>query len=202
MNCMVREAKTRVRQRVLSVLKTLGDEESARASTAARRLLQQQPQWQEAKSVLLFAPMAGELDIWPLVGEALAEGRVVALPRFDRVTRCYSACRIQSCEQDIKPGHFGIREPATHCDRISLNRLDLILVPGLAFDVHGHRLGKGKGYYDQMLAGVRGVTCGVGFDQQIVEHIPVEPHDVDLKCILTPTRWVNCLRGSWNELAG
>jgi 5-formyltetrahydrofolate cyclo-ligase len=68
--------------------------------------------------------------------------------------------------------------------------VDLILVPGLAFDLRGRRLGRGKGYYDQLLRGLRGITCGVAFDQQIVAEIPVEPHDVRVNCVLTPTRWI------------
>jgi 5-formyltetrahydrofolate cyclo-ligase len=66
----------------------------------------------------------------------------------------------------------------------------LILVPGVAFDLRGYRLGRGKGFYDQLLAAVRGPTCGVGFDEQIVDAVPVEPHDVRLSCLLTPTRWI------------
>jgi 5-formyltetrahydrofolate cyclo-ligase len=66
----------------------------------------------------------------------------------------------------------------------------LVLVPGVAFDSHGRRLGRGKGFYDQLLAFVRGTKCGVAFDEQIVPEIPIEPHDVRLNCILTPTRWI------------
>jgi len=73
---------------------------------------------------------------------------------------------------------------------LSLNRLDFILVPGVAFDLQGRRLGRGKGFYDQILAVVRGTVCGVAFDQQITPEIPVEPHDAVVNCILTPTRWI------------
>ncbi|MEY2466031.1 MAG: 5-formyltetrahydrofolate cyclo-ligase, partial [Verrucomicrobiota bacterium] len=68
--------------------------------------------------------------------------------------------------------------------------LDLILVPGVAFELHGRRLGRGKGFYDRLLADMRGTTCGVAFDEQIVAEIPVEPHDVHLDYLLTPTRWI------------
>ena len=66
----------------------------------------------------------------------------------------------------------------------------MILVPGVAFDLHGRRLGRGKGFYDQLLAGVRGTTCGVAFDVQVVRELPQEPHDARVNCILTPTRWL------------
>ena len=70
-------------------------------------------------------------------------------------------------------------------------RLDLILVPGVAFDPGGHRLGRGKGFYDRLLAGMRGTKCGVALEEQIVAAIPVEPLDVRMNFILTPTRVVN-----------
>jgi 5-formyltetrahydrofolate cyclo-ligase len=60
----------------------------------------------------------------------------------------------------------------------------------VAFDLHGHRLGRGKGYYDALLRALSGTACGVAFDQQIVTEVPVAAHDVRMNCLLTPTRWV------------
>ena len=82
-----------------------------------------------------------------------------------------------------------MREPREHCAALALNRLDFVLVPGVAFDLDGRRLGRGKGYYDRLLATVTGAACGVAFDRQIVPRVPSEPHDARLNCILTPTRW-------------
>ena len=87
-----------------------------------------------------------------LVADSLAAGKTVALPRFDSATNRYAACRIENLFGDIKAGRFGIREPADHCVALELKRLDLVLVPGVAFDLHGRRLGRGKGFYDQLLA--------------------------------------------------
>jgi 5-formyltetrahydrofolate cyclo-ligase len=60
----------------------------------------------------------------------------------------------------------------------------------VAFDLHGRRLGRGKGFYDRLLARTRGTKCGVAFDEQIVAKITVEPHDAQVNCLLTPTRWI------------
>jgi len=125
----------------------------------------------------------------PSFAVAANAGKQVFLPRFQVDTKSYTACRVESAETDLRVGQFGIREPTETCPEIPLNRLDLILVPGVAFDLHGRRLGRGKGFYDQLLAAVRGRTCGVAFDEQIVNEVPVEPHDVVLNCILTPSRW-------------
>lgn len=145
--------------------------------------------WQRAATVLLFAPMADEPDIWPLLSLALGAGKSVALPRYDRATKSYGAALVQHAEHDFVSGHFGIREPATACAPLPLNRLDLVLVPGVAFDLNGGRLGRGKGYFDALLSAIRGATCGVAFDEQIVSAVPREPHDIRLNYILTPTRW-------------
>jgi len=185
----IREAKRVLRRQVCGELGRLGAAERAAASAQVRARLRAQPLWQTAQRLLFFASLPGELDLWPLLAEALAAGKSVALPRFVAETRTYEARVIQDAERDLQAGHFGIREPNQRCPQLPSNRLDLILVPGVAFDVQGRRLGRGKGYYDRLLKGLRGTTCGVGFDQQIVEAIPVQVHDVRLDFILTPTRW-------------
>ena len=67
---------------------------------------------------------------------------------------------------------------------------DWLFIPGLGFDLKGARLGRGKGFYDRLLADVRGSKCGVAFDEQLVATVPVGPRDIPLNCILTPTRWI------------
>jgi len=186
----IREAKRALRQQICTELSRLRPAERAAASAQARARLAAQPLWQTAQWVLFFAPMPEELDVWPLLAEALSAGKQVALPRFVAETRVYEACSIQDLELDLQVGHFGIREPNRRCARLSSIRLDLILVPGVAFDLRGGRLGRGKGYYDRLLQELQGTTCGVAFDQQVVEAIPLAPHDARLDCLLTPTRWV------------
>lgn len=168
----------------------LSEAQRAAASGQACALLLRQKAWREADSVLLYAPMSSELDLWPLLNEALAAGKTVALPRFLADREQYEAGQVCRPGQDLKTGRFGIREPAGHCPVVAISRLDLLLVPGVAFDVRGRRLGRGKGFFDQLLVAACGRTCGVGFDEQIVDEIPVEPHDISVNCILTPTRWI------------
>jgi len=148
--------------------------------------------WKNAKSVLLFAPMPAEPDIWPLLAEALAAGKAVALPRFNAAVRNYVAVRVLDWRNDVVSGHFGIREPTVRCPEVPLNHLDLFLVPGIVFDWHGHRLGRGKGFYDRLLANLSGVKCGIAFDEQVVKAVPVGPSDVRMDFVLTPARGVNC----------
>jgi 5-formyltetrahydrofolate cyclo-ligase len=186
----MRELKASLRSRIRENLNRLSPARRETYSLRARATLEQQTIWHRSQTILFFAPMPDELDIWPSLPAALNSGKRVFLPRFDSPTNSYAACEVKSPDTDIKIGQFGIREPSESCPQFPLNRLDFVLVPGVAFDLHGRRLGRGKGFYDHLLAAVRGKTCGVAFDEQIVTEIPVEPHDVLLNCILTPSRWI------------
>lgn len=147
-------------------------------------------QLQSAHTVLFFAPMTDELDIWLLFEKFLSSKKICALPFFNPDTNHYSARQIRSLENDVVEGKFGIREPLASCEEVAMDRFDLVLVPGLAFDSNGSRLGRGKGFYDRILANASGVKCGVAYDFQLVENVPVEPHDARVNFIVTPTRCV------------
>jgi 5-formyltetrahydrofolate cyclo-ligase len=190
MSLRLQQLKADMRKEVKARLETISRTAQTQASANARRLLLKQAAWQNAASVLGYAPLKGELDIWSLLEDALKAGKQVALPRFNPKTRVYEVCRIECLPEQVEIGRFGIREPVRSCEPLPLNRLDFALVPGVAFDLQGRRLGRGKGYYDCLLAEMRGKTCGVAFDEQIVRAVPVEPHDSDVNCILTPTRWI------------
>jgi 5-formyltetrahydrofolate cyclo-ligase len=184
------QQKSALRKHAREALAALTPERRQFESEAIRTRLASHRVWVEAGSVLLFAPRTDEPDIWPLVTQALADGKRVSLPRYRSESQGYEPAVVTQPEADMAPGKFGILEPKAVCNLADLNRLDLVLVPGLAFDRRGFRLGRGKGYYDRLLAAVSGRTCGVAFDVQLISAIPVEPHDVRLNCIMTPTHWL------------
>jgi 5-formyltetrahydrofolate cyclo-ligase len=185
------DAKAALRVKVRGDLRHITGAQRHEASARIRSVLTQQTLWKDSKAILFFAPMPDEPDIWPLISDAIALGKIVALPCFLRETKIYVACRILNPSVDIQVGQYGIREPSPRCPEVPLNQLDFVLVPGVAFDMNGRRLGRGKGYYDRLLAQVFGKTCGVAFDEQIVDEVPAGPNDIDLNCILTPTRWID-----------
>lgn len=186
----VSESKQSLRQQLRVTLQSLGASQRQEAAAKACVLLPQQRAWKSAKAILFYAPLPNELNIWALVPEALAGGKAVILPRFNESRGMYEAIQIQDVDKDLSPGKYGILEPLSLRSSFPLNRLDLSLVPGLGFDPLGGRLGRGGGFYDRLLAQVSGIKCGVAFDKQIVPQVPVEPHDVRVNCILTPTRWL------------
>lgn len=174
-----------VRKQVSQVPSSVRRERSVQAT----QLLLSRPEWQEATAIMAFLPLSDELDLRPALEAALAESKSVMLPCFSPNEAWYRAAQITSF-LDLIPGNFGILEPHPDSPVFPLKRLDFVLVPGVAFAPNGHRLGRGKGFYDRLLANVTGVKCGVAQDEQIVSVLPAEPHDIAMDFILTPTRWL------------
>jgi 5-formyltetrahydrofolate cyclo-ligase len=147
-----------------------------------------QTQMPSARTILFFAPLPDELDVWPVLELSLALGTNCALPFFDAEKKTYGAKLLKNLATDIVTGKFGVREPASNCAEIPLNKFDLVLVPGMAFDLSSNRLGRGQGFYDRLLENASGIKCGVGYDFQLLEKIPAEAHDAKVNFILTPSQ--------------
>lgn len=196
--------KAGLRRHLRALSQTVSRSERDGASLAVCSRLLAWSGWQRARTVLSYAALPDEISVWPLAFEALRTGRLLALPRFVGSTGQYEAAVIRDPDQDLQPGKLKIAEPRAACPAFPLKQLDLVLVPGVAFDLCGRRLGRGKGYYDRLLSAVCGLRCGVAMDWQVLPALPAEPHDEMLDGILTPTRWIACSRRarSENESAG
>lgn len=190
MTASIIEQKIAIRQQHRVLSKSLPAEQLAAASEDLRAHLIESTYWQQSQRILMFYPLADEPDIAPLLDLGLRTGKLIALPRYNSSQGVYEAAQIQNMAEDLIPGRFGVREPSPNCPALPLNQLDLTLVPGIAFDSSGRRLGRGKGFYDRLLPGTTGMTLGLAFDWQESDALPVEPHDVELDAVLTPTRWL------------
>lgn len=177
--------RTSVRARLALVSPVLRNELSRQAIA----LLERQPVWQSAKVVLGYLALRDEMDLFSAIETARTTGKTIALPRYVPDENAYCAADI-SHQTSFTRGAFGILEPPVDSPVLPLNRLDFVLVPGVAFDAWGRRLGRGKGFYDRLLAQVSGIKCGVALDEQVVEKLPSEAHDIAMNMILTPTRWL------------
>lgn len=184
------ETKTLLRRQLRAALAALTSAEREAASDQVVQRIGADPRWRAARTVMLFIPLADELNILPLVDRALRHHKTVLLPRFDPVAGNYQAARVSNLANDLVRGPFGVTEPRADCPAIPVKQLDVTLVPGLGFDRVGRRLGRGKGHYDRLLADAAGSFWGVGHDCQLVPEVPGEPHDVALNCIVTPVHWV------------
>lgn len=136
------------------------------------------PWFLEAKTVMAYWAIAGEIDLGPVLEEALARGKRLLLPRCrgEEMT----ARRVTDLTP-LRPGVLGIPEPGEETEIVPPGEIDLILVPAMAYDARGRRLGRGKGYYDRFLPAAGGRTIGVS--AVLLEHVPVEDHDVPVDAV-------------------
>lgn len=180
------EAKARLRAEVRQRLRGLSPRAREEAAGRVCERILAAPSWSGARAVLLFAPLADEVDVWPLVGEALRLGKRVALPRFNAHLAAYEPAFVSDATGDLTLGPHGIREPRPDRPAADVAAFDWMLVPGVAFDAAGHRLGRGAGHYDRLLVRARGLKVGVAFAEQLVAVLPVAEHDVRMDLVVTP----------------
>lgn len=136
--------------------------------------------------VLGYAATAEEIDPRPALGALRDSGSLIAYPRIAGP----GVLTLHTCSiSELEPGPLGILQPAAGTPVVNVGQVELVIVPGVAFDAQGNRLGYGGGYYDRLLAHMPlAKRVGLCFDGQLVGEIPVEPHDVRMHAIVTPTR--------------
>lgn len=139
------------------------------------------PLLREATVVLAYYSLPDEVCTHVLLDELVADGKTVLLPRVVGDT-VMELCRY-SGEADLCEGAFHIQEPVGQ-QFTDMSLIDTALVPGMAYDAQGHRLGRGKGYYDRLLAGLDCRKIGVCFDFQKVSEVPVDVHDVPVDIVV------------------
>lgn len=144
----------------------------------------------EARVVALYAPIHNEVDTAEVMQVALASTKIVLFPAV-----CHKGLEFRRITSPsvLRRGAFNILEPDETCPVHSPEEADLIVVPGVTFDVCGRRIGYGKGYYDKSLHQLEGKGKMVGFcyDFQLVGEIAEEPHDVKMDMIITERRTIN-----------
>lgn len=165
--------------------------ERAQAAEALAARVAEWHSFRNAKTVACFASLLEEIDTEPLLRRILAEGKTLLLPyiKGTGADAVMAMAPVKDLEKDLAEGVLGIREPGPEARSAEAPAPDLILAPGLAFDLRGGRLGKGKGFYDRYLAGTRGLTAGVGYDVQITDkNLPLDAHDQLMDAVVTDKR--------------
>ena len=152
-----------------------------------------QAMFHQARQILLYSPDENEVDTEGLWQEARRQGKYVYYPRVTADKQEVEFIRRHDNEPLI-PGVFDILVPPGEDILRSVAQTDLVLIPGVGFDRTGHRLGRGRGYYDRalrdLLAGA--LRVGLAHDYQIVSHIPIDEHDERVDYIVTEKRLIEC----------
>lgn len=158
---------------------------------AVQRLLAS-PAFSAARTVVAYASADPEVDTTALLTEALAAGKRFGLPRTERAGHSMQFHAITNPTADLEMRHFKFPEPRAELPVIPISEIDLVVVPGLAFDAQGNRLGRGAGFYDRFLShpDLKATCVALAFDCQIVDSVPVLPHDIPIAAVFTDSRIV------------
>lgn len=150
------------------------------------------PEFLAAGTIAVYLPLRGEAPTEAIILAARAAGKRLVLPRV-----AGAGLRLGLWAAGAVPGRggFGVLEADPAWPEAAPGEVDLWLVPGVAFDRAGGRLGHGKGHYDRVLAGTRG-RAGLCWDFQVVEALPLEPHDQPMHALVTEAGWSDCAGGS------
>lgn len=183
-------AKKTIRQEILLKRNAIPENIKKGKDIAIRQLLIRLPEFTDAKTILFYASFRSEVDTMELIKISLSQGKHAVLPKVDKKNKMLKLYEIKAmCE--LMQGYMGILEPSVSEERLTgLDDIGLVIIPGAAFDVSGNRLGYGAGFYDKLLAGTKNKipVIALSYEEQIIEKIPSEPHDIKVDKIVTENR--------------
>ncbi|MBI5213871.1 MAG: 5-formyltetrahydrofolate cyclo-ligase [Nitrospirae bacterium] len=187
-----RKEKNLIRKEVLSRRDSIIAETKRLNDLKIKEKVLALPEFGAAHKILLYASFRSEVDTLDLLKYCLNSGKVIALPKVDNDNGRLTLYRMEDMNE-VVAGYMGIPEPQVHEGRrMPVEEMDLIIVPGVAFDWHCNRLGYGKGFYDKLLARGAKAKVALAYEEQIVEHIPSEPYDIKMDKIITDKRIIDC----------
>ena len=159
---------------------------AADKSRQACRMLVDLDEFQNAANIMLYMPIPQEIDCIPVALAAWRQAKTVLVPKVSLEQRHMVAVRCNSMDDQMVTGSYGIREPAGG-EPWPVENIGLIVLPALAYDRRGNRLGRGGGFYDRFLAqpGMRAVTCGLAFTEQVAGEVPTTANDWPVGMLVT-----------------
>ena len=179
------DAKVALRQAMLKTRNSLSREMLDKMSEMIQTRVLNMDEFTNAKTVAAYHPIGSEVNTLKILSSVLQLKKHLALPKVEDETKIIFS-EVKDLENDLQVGTYKIKEPKNHCSRV--NKIDLVLVPGIAWDEHGHRLGYGKGHYDRYLVNLQSTSVGLAYDFQVLENIPRERNDFRVNLIVTEKR--------------
>jgi len=163
------------------------DERATGSLRACHRMFAHK-EYVKAEVIMVYLALPMEVDTSSIVLRAWQDRKRVLAPKVSWNQRRMLPLQINSLTDDLVVSNLGIREPVSGTP-FPIRHIDLVIVPGLAFDEYGNRLGRGRGFYDRFLAHPEftGVSCGMAFHQQVVPSVPVGPLDQAIDMLVTDT---------------
>lgn len=171
--------KSDIRLSMKQVKRCITPEQRQDFSEKIRHYVEQMPEFRTAKTILLYHSLADEVDTSSFLNRWKQKKRLL-LP----VVKGEDLAICDYNTENMKTGSFGILEPEG-IELEDLSSIDMVIVPGVAFDRKGNRLGRGKGYYDRLLPRLKSYKIGICYDCQIIDRIPADEHDIPMDHIVT-----------------
>ncbi|MBN2096896.1 MAG: 5-formyltetrahydrofolate cyclo-ligase [Candidatus Omnitrophica bacterium] len=179
--CQVARAKKEIRKEIKRKLTEQNDTQRLRKSRLIQKKLFQTSEFKKAKYVMFYLAREEEVGTAEMIARAQKIGKKILVPVVSMRKMRMSVSLVKNIQKDLQPGPYGILQPkAKNIRVIDPSRIDLILVPGIAFDRQGNRLGRGKGYYDKFLGSLPDdiPRFGLAYQFQVLKRLPVFSHDV------------------------
>jgi len=179
--------KNEIRSAILTALRNQKEEDRFKNSLVILEKLLAVPEFQKSETILFYASFDGEVDTYSIMKRALHLGKTIAVPKVIPVEKKIIPMIINDLQNDLHPGPYGIPQPREDCQALSAEGLNMVVVPGVAFDRQNRRLGRGGGYYDRFLAGLSSQTpkIGLAFDFQMFDRLPVDAHDIAVTRVIS-----------------
>ena len=178
------EQKKILRKEFMTARAGIPTEKKAVADDAMIKSLTEMFCYKTADTILLYYPVKNEIDILKLAEQALADKKRIAFPRCDKDTGKMTFHAVTSLSE-LTEGAYGIPEPRATAQAIGNSCAALCIVPALAADKDGFRLGYGGGYYDRFLEGFDGITATLVYDSLMFDEIPADEHDMTVDIVIT-----------------
>jgi 5-formyltetrahydrofolate cyclo-ligase len=187
----VQESKSDIRNRVVTALESLSAEELATKTSQIENRLFEFANFLEANISLLYMPQKFVVDTKSIIQRCIDYRKLVALPAFDTEKYAMQLYKVDVYEADVTLGPRNIMEPdPERCKIIPIERIDIAIIPGVALDEKGGRIGSGEGYYDRFIGKLPITTrkVALSLECQIVQQVPMESHDKYMDIIITEDR--------------
>lgn len=178
-NSAINNKKKSIRAEIVTMLNIQKEAERLKRSRVIQKKLFALKEFKEAKNIMFFASFDGEVDTFRMIEEAIKLGKQVVLPAIVKKEKRIIPCKITDLEKELDIGPYGVKQPKLRKTQfVSPEDIDLVVVPGIAFDRAGNRLGRGEGYYDRFLKKLpNGIPiAGLAFSFQILKTIPSVRH--------------------------
>jgi 5-formyltetrahydrofolate cyclo-ligase len=184
---MVHLKKKKLREEILQKLHSISKDEKERKVKLLKKKLFSLKEFKNAKCVMFYVSKHYEVNTHEMIDESIAMGKKVVVPITLRQEKTLKLSELRDREKELIKSHYGIHQPGEkHIRPVSLESVDFMVIPGIAFDRSGHRLGHGGGYYDRFLekAPPTIFTVGLAFDFQVMDKLPTHATDIPVKRVL------------------